>query len=138
MRGIGEQFYTELTLASWIEESFDVIKSLKDKIPFVANHEDFEGASDFWTMGPKKSEPGKYFIYWHTKMAGSTEREIISISVVPDSPYIMVFCSHLEWHKFDRNKAAISWAKTLDLFLCGAYTDIPPLALHDIIEHLRT
>ena len=139
MRDISEQFHLgEKKLAGWIAKSFNTIKSLKDKIPFIDNHKDFEEESIFWTMGPLESKPGKYFVYWHSiKGGGSIKRELLSITIIPNTPYLMMFCYDLKWHKFDRNKSAWNWAKTMDLFLHGAYTDIPPISLPSIMDHIN-
>jgi len=139
MRNLSEQFHSGYELADWIKKSFDTIKALKDKVPFISdsNHAAFGDEAEFWTMGPKENEPGKYFVYWHSiKEICSMEREILSISIIPDTPYLMMFCSDHKWRKFDRNKSAWNWAKVMDLFLHGAYTDIPPMSIRDIIERI--
>jgi len=134
---ISQQFYGVIKNANWIEESYDTIRNLKDKIKFVGNLNDFKSETDFWTIGPKKSSPGKYFIYWHGKR-GSSEEEIKSITLIENTQYIMVFCSDFKWHKFDINVSAWNWARTMDLYLHGAYTDIPPLNIKNIIEYIKS
>jgi len=135
MESISTQFQIGLRVVEWIDRSYDVIRSLRDKIPFIANHEDFKSASEFWTMGPKRGQHGKYFIYWHADK-GSMERSILSISIIKDTQYIMVFCSDRRWRKFDINKSAHNWAKLMDLFLNGYYTNIPPLNIRSIIDYI--
>lgn len=136
MRPISEQYHSITEMTSWLKRSYKTLKSLKNKerCPNDSNH--YNVASDFWTMGPVKDKPGKYYLYFHTGR-GALEEEIRSINDVPYTPYVMIQASNGVWYKMDINKSAWAWAKRLDLFLNGAHTDIPPLNMSELMDMIR-
>lgn len=133
---ISEQFFTKIILATWIAQSSKTLKVLRNKIGFISDPEMYPDDTVLWSIGPIANRPDKLFVYLQTK-TGSTTKEIYSINPIPESCYFMVFCSDMQWHKLDKNRSAYALAKTLDMFLHGHYTDVPPLGTDELLDMLE-
>jgi len=135
---IAEQFYGKMEVAKWIEDSFDLIGPLVNKIKIPEVYISGKGIKtddmEYWMIGPLKNKPGKLFLYGAAQV--SHTEEIRSINPTADGK-LLVVTGFDTVRRLDINKSATRIAQTLDMLLHGHYTDIPPLHIDSILGEIE-
>lgn len=137
MNGISSQFWGEMKPANWIVKALETLPSLKNKkYPTEFMLKDIKEAS-LWVIGPKEGEGKKLFLYAHIVDQCSVCKEIFSIEVCKNKPWLMVQCKPGYLYKLPYENSASTLAKKLDMLVHGAYTDVALIHLDEILDILE-
>jgi hypothetical protein len=139
MEDISQQFQGELVIADWIEKAIT-----EENLSIFTNAHKFEPEIlvkmglevkevKFWTIGPKEHHGKSLFLYGHLVGGGSIEREITSINP-EDGANFVVRVKYGHWYRINLNESIFNYAKKMDMFLSGAYTDVPPLDIRFMLD----